>query len=95
MSRALILIAQARFLQRPLTAEETVQCLAAWASLAPGQRIYIPEPEPQGELFNKARGYKAMGWSIRRIARELKCSKSQVHRALSQNSSLESGQVPA
>lgn len=95
MSRALILIAQARFLKRPLTAEETAECLAAWATVAPGQRIYIPEPERQGELFNKARDYKAMNWSIRRIAKELRCSKSQVHKLLSTNSRLPSGQDPA
>jgi hypothetical protein len=96
MSRALILMAQSRFLQRPLTPEETAACLAAWAEIAAGQRVYIPEPAPvQGALLHDIADLRANGWSIRKIARKLRVSKSHVHRELSQISCLESGQTPA
>lgn len=94
MSRALILMAQTRFLKRPLTAEETTACLEAWAVIAAGQRIYIPEPPKQGSLLHDIADLRANGWSIRKIARKLGVSKSHVHRELSQHSRLESGQGP-
>jgi DNA-binding NarL/FixJ family response regulator len=94
MSRALILMAQTRFLKRSLTPEETTACLEAWAAIAAGQRVYIPAPLPPS-LFNDIADLRANGWSIRRIARKLQISKSQVHRELSRVSSLESGQTPA
>ncbi len=92
MSRALILIAQTRFLKRALSPEEVREVLAVWADLAAGQRVYVPEPEPQGELFNTAADYRRNGHSIRHIAKLMQVSKSQVHRLLSQNSRLPSGQ---
>ena len=93
MSRALILIAQTRFLKRELTAQETRDCLAAWALVAAGQRVYIPEEAPsQATLFCDIANLRENGWSIRKIARKLGVSKSQVHRELSQNSALVSGQ---
>jgi Mor family transcriptional regulator len=96
VSRALILRAQARFLKRPLTAEETTECLKAWADIAGAKIIRIPKPkEPQADLFNKAVSLRENGWSIRRIARKLQMSKSEVHRELSQQSAIPKGQDPA
>lgn len=42
MSRALILMATARFKGSPLTPEETERCLQAWRDLAGGLRVYVP-----------------------------------------------------
>ena len=93
MSRAIILIAQARFLKRPLTVEETNEVLRLWAELAGGERVYIPAPTAiQPSLFCDIANLRENGWSIRKIARKLGVSKSQVHRELSQNSALVSGQ---
>ena len=93
MSRALILIVQKAIQQRPLTAQEERDCLSAWALVANGRRVYIPQPKPaQGELFNSAASLRDNGWSIRKIARKLGLSKSDVHRKVSQNSALLLGQ---
>lgn len=95
MSRALILIAQSRFLKRPLTAEETTDCLKAWAEVAGEKVIRIPKPrEPQAEMFSKVKSLRENKWSIRRIARKLGMSKSEVHRELSQDSAISVGQNP-
>ncbi len=96
MSRALILIAQSRFLKRELTQQEAADCLAAWALVAAGQRVYIPEEaRTQGQLFCDIANLRDNGWSIRKIARKLGVSKSHIHDVLSANSSLFSGQQPA
>lgn len=96
MSRALILIAQSRFLKRELTQQEAADCLAAWKIAAGGKTIRIPDPpEPQADLFNSAADLHMNGWSIRKIARKLGISKSNVQRALSQKSAIPSGQQPA
>lgn len=96
MSRALILRAQKALQQRPLTAQEERDCLAAWALVARGQRVYIPQPKPeQGELFNTAASLRENGWSIRKIAKKLGLSKSGVHRQVSQHSALFVGQHQA
>lgn len=93
MSRAIILIAQTNFLKRPLTAQETADCLAAWALVAAGQRVYIPEPmTSQPSLFCDIANLRENGWSIRKIARKLGVSKSHIHDVLSANSSLPGGQ---
>ena len=93
MSRALILMVQQRIAQRPLTAQEQRDCLSAWALVASGKRVYIPQPKPvQGELFNTAASLRENGWSIRKIARKLGLSKSDVHRKVSQHSRLSLGQ---
>lgn len=85
MSRAAIMVALREVLHRQPTPEEYEAFRGKAHQACNGERMYIPVAEPQGELFNKARDYKAMSWSIRRIARELKCSKSHVHKMLSTN----------
>lgn len=70
MSRALILIAQARFLNRPLTPEETAHCLAVWCDLAGGERVYVPERVPlQPTLCQEIQALRAAGRTWREVSR--------------------------
>jgi DNA invertase Pin-like site-specific DNA recombinase len=85
MSRAVLMIALAKTLGRAPTDAERTEYLAAMAELAGGEYLYVPKL-PQSHAVDMAtiQRMRSDGWSIRRIAREVRCSKSQVHRALSQ-----------
>jgi len=79
MSRALLLIAQSRFLKRPLTAEETTACLLVWADLCGGERVYVPAKLPtDSERTEEIANLLEWGMSIRAIARELGCDRREV-----------------
>lgn len=85
MSRAILIMALAKGLGRPPTDAERSEFLAGLADLAGGEYLYVPKL-PQSEPIDIVRiqQLRATQWSIRRIAKEMRCSKSQVHRALSQ-----------
>lgn len=88
MSRAILTIALARTLHRQPTDAELTEYLFALRDLA-GDRVYIPQREmPDADKTAEIVRLHDGGMSIRKIAREVKVSKSQVHRALSQNSAL-------
>jgi hypothetical protein len=82
MSRATIIIALARVLHRQPTKEEYAEFRVAVLASCPTGRIYIPTERPS--LFNDIADLSRNGWSVRKIARKLGVSKSQVHRELSQ-----------
>lgn len=86
MSRAAIICALREVLHRQPTSEEYEAFRGEAHKACNGERMYIPVAEPQGELFNTARTWKANGKSIRHIAKLMKISKSRVHRLLSQDS---------
>lgn len=83
MSRALILIAQARFLKRPLTAEETLECVRIWSELAGGERVCVPrllaEKVRDAERVKELR---AQGKTWRAVANELGMDKETARRCL-------------
>lgn len=88
MSRAILTMALARTFHRQPTDAELSDFLAALRDLA-GERVYVPQQAPAdpaviAEIFRM----RCEGLSIRRIARDMRMSKSQVHRALSQNPDL-------
>ena len=85
MSRALLVMALAKTIGRPPTDAERSEYLAALASLAGGEYLYIPLL-PQSIDVDKAEIHRlrSEGVSIRQIAKKVGCSKSHVHRALSQ-----------
>lgn len=83
MSRAILTMALARTFHRQPTDSELTEFLAALRDLA-GQRVYIPQREPPPDKVAQIVALRADGKSIRAIAREVRASKSQVHRALSQ-----------
>lgn len=88
MSRAILTIALARTLHRQPTDAELTEYLFALRDLA-GDRVYIPQRElPDTEQITLIVRLRGEGCSIRKIAREVRISKSQVHRALSQNPDL-------
>lgn len=84
MSRALLMMALAKTIGRPPTDAERTEYLAALASLAGGEYLYIPllrqsVPVDEGEIHR----LRSEGVSIRQIARKVGCSKSHVHDVLS------------
>jgi DNA invertase Pin-like site-specific DNA recombinase len=85
MSRAILIMALAQTIGRPPTDEERAEYLAALAGLAGGEYLYIPVLQ-QAVAVDAARIYEmhSAGQSIRKIARVVGCSKSNVHRVLSQ-----------
>jgi len=85
MSRAAIIIVLARALHRQPTPEEYEEARKLALALCPSGRMYIPSEPVQSELLNDIRDLSRNGWSVRRIARNLGVSKSNVHRVLSQN----------
>ncbi len=88
MSRAILVIALARTLHRQPTDSELTEYLFALRDLA-GERVYIPQKElPDSELIARIVRRRKEGWSIRRIAKQERVSRSHVHRALSQNPDL-------
>lgn len=88
MSRSILKMLLARTLKHEPTDSELSEFLAHARDLA-GDRVYIPQREmPDAEQSAKILELRQRGMSIRRIAREVRTSKSQVHRALSQNSDL-------
>jgi DNA invertase Pin-like site-specific DNA recombinase len=88
MSRAILTMALARTFHRPPTDSELTEFLMALRDLA-GDRVYVPQREmPDPEKVEQIVTLRADGMSIRKIAHAVKVSKSQVHRALSQQSAL-------
>jgi AraC-like DNA-binding protein len=84
MSRAAIIIVARHFLRHDPSPDEYEAARKLLLSLCPGGRLYIPSEEPpQPSMFNDAADLKRNGWSIRKIAKKLGISKSQVHRQLS------------
>ena len=83
MSRAAIIIALARVLERQPTRQEyETMC----RELGEGCVVYVPKTWPvMAECDPEIRRLRGEGRSVRSIARELKVSKSAVHRVLSQN----------
>lgn len=88
MSRAVLKMLLARAIKHEPTDAELSEFLAHARDLA-GDRVYIPQREtPDAEQSAKILELRRNGMSIRKIARAVQTSKSQVHRALSQNSDL-------
>lgn len=88
MSRAVLKMLLARAIKHEPSDAELSEFLVHCRELA-GDRVYIPQREtPDSEQAARIAALKSSGWSIRKIAREVKVSKSQVHRALSQNPDL-------
>lgn len=88
MSRAILTIALARTFHRQPSDAELSEFLAALRELA-GERVYVPQREvPDVDVAVRINVLRAGGLSIRQIAKREGVSKSQVHRALSQNSDL-------
>jgi Mor family transcriptional regulator len=84
MSRALLVMALAKTIGRPPTDAERAEYLAALASLAGGEYLYIPMLR-QSIAVDEALIHQLHndGVSIRKIARKVGCSKSHVHNVLS------------
>lgn len=94
MSRALLLIAQVRFLKRPLTPEETEEYLNVWRSLAGEKVIRIPKGrKDESATMAKIDELHAQQKSIREISEAVKWKRSRVHRYLSRKSAIPSGQT--
>lgn len=87
MSRAILTMALARTFHRPPTDAELSEFLMALRDLA-GERVYVPQREPSPVDVLRIVALRSDGLSIRKIARSVGVSKSQVHRALSQMSAL-------
>ena len=85
MSRAILIMALAQTIGRAPTDQERAEYLAALATLAGGEYLYVPMLQ-QSAAVDAASicEMHAAGQSIRRIARTVGCSKSNVHRILSQ-----------
>ena len=83
MSRATIIFGLSRVLGRHPTRQEYE---AMCEELGPGCVMYVPLTWPvMAEADPEIRRLRGEGKSVRKIARELKVSKSAVHRVLSQN----------
>jgi hypothetical protein len=87
MSRAILKMLLARTIKHEPTDTELTEFLCHCQELA-GERLYIPQRQPMAGEVQRIKNLRADGWSIRKIAKEVRASKSQVHRALSQNSDL-------
>jgi len=88
MSRAVLKLLLARTIQREPTDLELTDFLRNLRDLA-GERVYVPQrEEPNADQAARIVALHKSGMSIRKIAREERLSKSQVHRALSQNPDL-------
>jgi antitoxin component HigA of HigAB toxin-antitoxin module len=87
MSRAILTMALARTFHRQPTDAELSEFLMALRDLA-GERVYVPQREPAPVDVVRIVALRGDGLSIRKIARSVGVSKSQVHRALSQMSAL-------
>jgi len=86
MSRAAITILLTRTLHHQPTPQEYEEARKLLLQLCPGGRLYIPGEPIQTTLpLNDIRDMSRNGFSVRRIARTLKVSKSAVHKALSTN----------
>jgi DNA-binding NarL/FixJ family response regulator len=83
MSRAILKMLLARTIKHEPSHTELTEFLAHCRDLG-GARIYVPQHDPSPDEVVKILELRAVGLSIRRIAKELSVSKSQVHRALSQ-----------
>lgn len=87
MSRAILKMLLARTIHHEPTDAELTEFLGHCRDLA-GERLYIPQRQPVAGEVVQITTLRSDGWSIRRIAKQIGVSKSQVHRALSQNSDL-------
>lgn len=85
MSRAILKMLLARTIRREPSHTELAEFLAHCRDLA-GKQIYVPQHEPDIAEAVKILELRAVGLSIRRIAKEVGVSKSQVHIVLSKNS---------
>lgn len=85
MSRAIFQIALAHTLGRDPTDKELEDLLSQLRSMSEGERLYIPQREPDHAAEVKIHSLRDAGMSIRAIAKTTGYSKSQVHRVLSQN----------
>lgn len=86
MSRAVLKMLLAHATKHEPTDAELTEFLAYARDVA-GDRVYIPQREmPDADQAAKILELRKSGMSIRKIARVVQASKSQVHRALSQNS---------
>lgn len=87
MSRAILKMLLARTIKHEPTDAELSEFLSHCQDLA-GERLYIPQRQPDPGEAQQIQALRDGGLSIRKIAKEVGVSKSQVHRALSQNSDL-------
>lgn len=88
MSRAVLKILLAHTIQHEPTDDELLAFLKLCRDVG-GDRIFVPQFVGIPDLAAcRIRRLRKDGWSIRKIARDQKMSKSQVHRALSQNPDL-------
>lgn len=87
MSRAILKMLLARTIKHEPTDSELTEFLAHCQDLA-GERLYIPQRQPSADESQQIHNLRCDGWSIRKIAKEVGCSKSQVHIVLSRNSDL-------
>lgn len=84
MSRAVLIMALAKTIGRPPTDDERAEYLAALASLAGGEYLYVPKLRQSLQVDeSRIHDMHAAGTSIRKIARAVGCSKSHVHDVLS------------
>lgn len=85
MSRMAFFAGLAAALGREPTNVEKSAFLAGLAAEAGGEYLYVQKlPQSQPIDIERIQVLRAAGFSIRRIAKDVRCSKSQVHRALSQ-----------
>jgi Mor family transcriptional regulator len=84
MSKAILVMALTRTMGRSPTDAERAEYLAALADMAGGEYLYVPKLRQSVEV-DEARIHelRGQGVSIRKIAREVRCSKSHVHDVLS------------
>lgn len=88
MSRAVLKMLLAKTIKRDPTDVELAEFLCHLRDLA-GERLYIPQRSmPDAEQAARILLLRKDGASIRKIAKVEQISKSQVHRALSQNPDL-------
>ena len=85
MTRLAFFRGLAAALGRDPTDEERAAFLSVMANEVGGEYVYVPKlPQSQPIDIERIQVLRAAGFSIRRIAKDVRCSKSQVHRALSQ-----------
>lgn len=79
MSRAAILIALARVLQRQPTPEDMATFCGELLQRCPEGRVYLsPKPVTEVERTQAIANLLAGGMSIRAVSRELKCDRREV-----------------
>jgi len=94
MSRAVLKMLLARTIKRDPTDGELTEFLCHLRDLTESDRLYIPQRQPSGEEAQRIHNLRNDGWSIRRIAKEVGVSKSQVHALVSGNPDLFLDKIP-